>query len=57
MRGDCMCKHCPYFDGFGCTRSSIADDNDEKCICDADEGEVMWNERVNQKYEDAEPLF
>lgn len=47
MRGDCMCKHCPYFDGFGCTRSPIADDNDEKCICDADEGEVMWNERVN----------
>lgn len=32
-----MCKSCPYFDGFGCTRSPIVDGDDERCVCDADE--------------------
>ena len=32
-----MCKRCPYFDGFGCTRSPIVTEGEERCICDADE--------------------
>lgn len=32
-----MCHGCPYFDGFGCTRSPIVTEGEEKCICDADE--------------------
>ena len=34
-----MCETCPYFDGFGCTRSPVVSDDDESCVCDADEVE------------------
>jgi len=30
----CRSSHCNYFDGFGCTRSDVVTDNDEKCPCD-----------------------
>lgn len=32
----CRSSHCHYFDGFGCARSDVVMDNDEKCPCDID---------------------
>ena len=31
---DGTCKNCPYFDGFGCDRSPVVKDDDEKMACD-----------------------
>ena len=32
----CRSSGCNYFDGFGCARSDVVTDNDEKCPCDID---------------------
>ena len=32
----CRSSGCHYFDGFGCTRSDVVTDRDEKCPCDID---------------------
>lgn len=32
--GEMICRGCPYYDGFGCTRSPIIKEGEEKCRCD-----------------------
>lgn len=31
------CRGCPYYDGFGCTRSPVVTDGEEKCKCDKED--------------------
>ena len=42
----CKSSGCHYFDGFGCTRSGVVGDNDEKMPCDKGERTMKVGDKV-----------
>ena len=42
----CKSSGCHYFDGFGCTRSDVVGDNDEKTPCDKGERKLKVGDKV-----------
>ena len=42
----CKSSGCHYFDGFGCTRSGVVGDNDEKMPCDKGERTMKIGDKV-----------
>lgn len=54
---ECRMTRCNYYDGFGCTRSDVAQEDDEECPCDikmyhVDEvRELMRKDQKETKYD------